>query len=371
MKVECVKNKLQQVVSLVEKVTGRKLALTILSKIIFETKSKDFFAKATNLDIAVEIKIPAKVSMEGVIAIDGSVLEAHLANLPESSVFLETTAESLIIKTSNSSARISVYESDDYPMFSREKKINGSMVCVEATDLALAIRSVSYASSTSDIKPELASILMSFFDEELIFVATDSFRLALKKIPVIGHSKIKISEFSALIPFRSVIEIGRIFENYEGEVEITYSSDEIIFKTDSIFVTARLVNGNFPPYEGIIPKSTTTQVVVSRDDLVSAIRLATVFSDKFYQVSLRVIPEDYLFEVGGKAQEKGEGTVRVNVTTTGLSVDTRVNAKYFLDCLGVLKGGDITIGFNGTDKAMTVRHSGDRSFLYLLMPLNK
>ena len=370
MKVECTKNQLLRVVSLTEKVTGKKLALPVLSKIIFEVKGKNFFTRATNLDMAVEIKVNTKTSQDGIIAVPGLVLEAHLSNLPETNVFIETTNESLILKTSNSSARISIEKVDDFPVFSKEKLKEGMYINITGTDLVGAIKSVSYASSVSEIKPELASILFSIRDKELIFVATDSFRLAEKRVKI-GSNGINIDDFAVLVPQRSAVEIARIFDGYDGNIEIATTKDEIEFRTDTTFVTARLVNGNFPPYETIIPKSASTQVVLSRDELLSAIRLATVFADKFSQVSFHVIPEDHLFEVGGKADNKGEATARVDATTEGLAVDVRLNAKYFIDCLSSLKGGDISIGFNGPDKAMVVRHSGDRSFLYLLMPLNR
>jgi DNA polymerase III subunit beta len=371
MKVECAKNQIARSIALLERITGKKLALSVLGKIILEVKNKNFFARATNLEMAVELKIPAKVSQDGLIAVAGPVLEAHLSNLPETDISLETTNESLVVKTSNSSARLTTEAADDFPTFSTEKKAERVRAIIPALDLVAGIKSVSYACSTSDIKPELSSVLMSFRDKELSFVATDSFRLAEKKISSAKMDKGAVSEWSALLPARSAVEIARIFDGHEGEVELFVSGDEMEFRTDKVFATARLVAGNFPPYESIIPKSASSQVVLSRDELVSAVRLATVFADKFSQVSFRLIPEDHLFEVLGKAGDRGEASARVEATTEGLPVDVRLNAKYFLDCLTSIKGGDVTIGFNGGEKAMVVRHSGDRSFLYLLMPLHK
>ena len=276
-----------------------------------------------------------------------------------------------MLKTANSSARIATESADDFPTFSKDKKNIGAKIGIEASDLVGAIKSVSYAASTSDIKPELSSILFSLVDKDLNFVATDSFRLAEKKLSSISRDKSETADFLALVPQKSAVELARIFDGYDGRVEMLSAKDEMEFRTEDIFVTTRLVNGNFPPYETIIPKGATTQAVLSRDELLSALRLATVFADRFSQVSFKVIPEDHLFEVGGKAQDRGEGSVRVEATTEGQAVDVRLNAKYFLDCLSSLKGGDVTVGFNGADKAMVVRHSGDRSFLYLLMPLNK
>src|SRR3989338_8214281 len=372
MRVDCEKRYLQKAVSLVERSTGKKLALPVLGKVLLEVKNKNLFIKGTNLEIAVEVGIPSKGGQDGVVAVSGLTLEAHLAGLPETNISLETTNESLILKTPNSSALIVTETTDDFPLFSRDKKNNNNPIfIVGAPDLVYALRSVVYASSPSDIKPELSSVSIVFSEDELIFAATDTFRLAEKIIKYSGADKNKTAGSLALIPHKNALEIVRIFENQDGLVDMFYSPDEIILKNDSIFVTTRLLGGTFPSYQNIIPKSTSTQTIVSRDDLISAVKLATVFSDKFNQISLRIIPEDHLFEVGGRAKDRGEGTARVEATTEGLPIDIRLNAKYLIDCLNVLKSGDITLGFNGGERAAVIRHSGDRSFFYLIMPLNK
>ena len=372
MKIECLKENISKGISLAEHVTGKKLPLLILGKVLIEAKEKSIIIKATNLDIGLEIKVPGKIYTTGIISINGSLLENHLNNLPEHSVVvMEKVNDNFIITTTASQAVMTCELPIDYPpipKFSIGDKIDNFSLEVKAIIDGLV--SVVYAAAITDIKPELSSVYLHTKESGLTLTATDSFRLAEKKINL---SKIEEGNGSTgiLIPQKNATEIIRILNEAKGLVSVQYNKNQISFQTENSYITSRLIDGLFPSYEALLPKSFTTQIVALKDDILSALRLVSVFSDRFNQVNIRIIPEDGIFELTTKNQGVGESTTRVEATIEGEALDITVNARYLADCFNSINKDSISIGFNGKSKPALLRAVGDRSFSYLVMPLHQ
>ena len=365
MKIECVKDRLAAVISKAEKITGKNLTLPVLACILLEASKNSLYIRATNLDLGIEVEIPAKVIKEGKIAVPGMVLNNFLSNVGnEKNITLEVVENNLHVSTEKSSTKIKSLNFDDFPTIPRiqgEKKF-----LINSKDFIKGLKSVWYSSSVSSMKPELSSVYVYPEDGSLIFVATDSFRLAEKKI-----SLKKQYEFgNILIPFRNVQEIIRIVEENMGETEICMGKNQISFEFDGIYLTSRIVDGSFPDYRQIIPKEFATEAVLLKQDLISALKLANIFSDKFNKISIKVVPKDK-FEVATKNADIGETRNTIDATVTGEGIESSFNFKYINDCLGYIDRDSVTFFFNGSNKPLVVRGVGDQSFTYLVMPMNK
>jgi len=379
MKIESLKEHLHRAISLAEHVTGKRLPLQILSRVIIEARDNNLFIKATNLDLGIEIKVPAKIINTGKLAVQGSLLENYLANLGhQTTITLETTQtnNNLLVTTGASSALIACDKADDFPQLPelqgkiKDKNELPSTLAVEAQIFVSGLRAVAYAASLSDIKPELASVYVRVEDGDIILATTDSFRLAEKRINSRKNNILPGLE-DYLIPAKNVSEVIRVFGETKSDIIVTYNKNQVSFQTNDIYLTSRLVEGSFPAYSQLIPKSFTTQAVMLKEDLASSIRLASVFSDKFHQVTMKIIPDDSLFELSARNQEAGESTVRVDATVEGEMIDIGLNARYLSDCFQYIQKDSVTLGFNGPGKAMLLRAVGDRTFTYLVMPLHK
>jgi DNA polymerase-3 subunit beta len=366
MKIECVRNKLLQAISRVEKITSKHPTLPVLQCVLIDVKKGEVVLRSTNLELGIEIKIPAKIYTEGVVAVPASILYNFISQTKEGeNIILEVSEKNLIISSSLSKATINSYNHDDFPTLptvSKEKTFT-----IHAKDLVKGFKSVWYAASISSMKPELASVYVYGDDNEVYFVATDSFRLAEKKI----YTK-KLKDVGAiLIPYKSVIEIVRVIDDVSDEIEVSLTKNQISFSFETTYITSRVVEGVFPDYKQIIPKEFTTEVVVLKQDIMQALKLATIFSDAFHQVSMKVDPSKKLFEISTKNTEVGEHSHSLTSAISGEAVTINFNYKYIADCFQSIDADSVSLQFNGLNRPMVVRGISDGSFTYLVMPMNK
>ncbi len=371
MKFELLKERLQQAVGWAEHATGKRLPLAVLGKLLLEVVGKELIIRATNLDLGIEIKVPAKVQGTGKVAVAGNLIESYLANLtPQTALTAEIVGSNLALTTPNSSVIIATEAPDDFPGLPLiSKKEISNQFEIQAVDLSTGLGSVVFAASLGEMKPELAGVYMYQDGNENVFVATDSFRLAEKRIsqnPTEGNE-----QKGVIIPAKNVAELLRVIEGRDEMIKVEHTKNQIVFKGLDFTLTSRLTEGMFPSYTHLIPTSFKTQVVALKEDIMSALKLTHVFADRFHQVTLKVMPDEGLFEIDTKNQERGESTVRVDATTEGESLELSVNARYLLDCLQLFHKDSVSVGFNGKDKAALIRAVGDRSFSYLAMPLNR
>ena len=366
MKVECTKRKLYDAISKADKITGKNATLPVLSCVLLEAKEKSLVVRATNLDLGIEISIPVKVLQEGVVAIPSSLFVSYISNLgDDENITLELIKGTLSVTSSHNETQIKTLAHDDFPTIPQLEA--NKTFTITSSDLISGLKSVWYSSSVSSMKPELSSVYV-YPDGGLInFVATDSFRLAEKKVKVPKTDSFE----SVLIPFRNVGEIIRIFDAVSSEIEVRFDSNQIAFATDDVYVVSRIVDGTFPDYGQIIPKENTTEVVVLKQDLIQALKLSNLFSDKFNQITMTVRPNDGVFEIQSKNVDRGENRNVVDATLRGDDIEINFNQKYIVDSFASIPTETVTLYFNGTSKPMVMRGIGDTTFMYLVMPMNK
>src|SRR3989344_5895159 len=284
MKLECGKEKLKWAITVAEKVTGKNLSLPVLSYVSLEAIGRVLRLSATNLDLGLVVEVPAKVDREGAVMIGGAVLSNFLSNLvKDEKVKLELVGDTLTVIGTNNSSIIKTYSRDDFPTVPRLE--GGQAFTLPAPLLSSGIKMVAYAAALSDIKPEIASVYLYNRDGEINLVATDSFRLAERRLITGGKL---IVEPKLIIPVRNISEILRILEGAGEQVTLSYNQHQLAISGDGYYLTSRLVEGVYPDYRQIVPIETKTGVVVLKSDLQSALKLSNVFADKLNQVNLRV-----------------------------------------------------------------------------------
>ena len=366
MNIECVKEKLVYVISKAERITSKNITLPILSCLLLEAHDSILTIKATNLDLGIEITLPVKVNKPGNVAVSGSVLYNFISNIiGDKNIILETTSGNLKVHTKHTQSLIKAFLVDDFPTI---PKISlGMEFTFNVPSLIKGFKSVMYSSSVSIIKPTLSSILLCHEEDSVVFVATDSFRLSEKRI---GIKKPK--DFSQiLIPFKNVNEIIRTLEDIKDDVAVHLSQNQISFSWGDIYITSRVIDGVFPDYKQIIPKETKTEVVVLKQDFVSALRISNIFSDKFSQVSFHISPKDKIFKITTKNMDVGENINNLDAVIKGDELSISFNYKYIIDCFQSIDSDSISLSFSDNNRPMVIRGVSDKSFLYLVMPMNK
>ncbi len=365
MKLECKTEDIKNAVSQSERITGKNLTLPILNSILLIAQGKSLKFRSTNLSLGIEIEIPAKIEKEGILAISGSVLGGIFSNVYQNdNISLEEIDGNLLIKTKKSKIKLKAQPHDDFPTI---PKVVGSEIEIESKKLIDGIKSVYYSSSVSDIKPEISSVYIYTNEDSLVFVSTDSFRLAEKKIKIKGITEIS----GILIPYKNIAEILRIFGDFNGSIDMCFNKNQISFSSNNIYLTSRVIDGIFPDYRQIIPKTFTSTAVVLKQDLLNSLKLSNIFSDKFNQVNLKISPKEKVFELSSSNHDIGENKTFLDAAITGEEVELGFNYKYFLDCFQSVTTDSISIKLAGTSKPIVVSPVSDQSFTYLIMPMNR
>lgn len=368
MKLEIGFEKLKNVIQTIDHVAGKHMTLQVLSCILIEVNKNIAVFKSTNLDIGIEISVPVKSTEDGIIAVPANIISSFISQIFDKNqvVKLDSSSGNLIISTSNSKGVIKTVPNEDFPNI--PKVTNGQEFSLQTDFFVKGLKSVWYSSSISNVKPELSSVFIYKDGENMVFAATDSFRLAEKKIKIPSTTKIN----DVLIPFKNISEIIRILENMPEKVNITMSKNLISFEAGDIYLVSRVIDGVFPDYRQIIPKGYATEVIVLKQDLMNALKISNIFSDKFNQVHINIDPKAKIFQVQTKNSDIGENVTAIDAALTGDKLEINFNYKYIVDCFQSIDSDSVSLQLSGINRPMVIRPvSGDQSFMYLAMPMNR
>ena len=365
MKILCFKKDLKEAVSICERISGKNLNLPILGNIMLDAEGKDLKITSTNLELGVEIIIPAKIENKGKITVPAGIFNSFLSNLSGSDqINLEVQNNNLIISTNNNSTLIKSQSADDFPNLPKLKVNN--IFSIPVIDFISGLKMVFYSCATSTIKPEISSVyLYSNKTNMVTFTATDSFRLAEKKINYFFDGLGPI-----LVPFKTVVEIIRIFEGKDGKIDILFDKNQINIKKDNIIFISRLTDGIFPDYNQIIPKKFTADVIINKEFFINSLKISSLFSGKLNELNMAVNSEDGFFTIKTSNNESGENIAKIPAKITGESVKITFNHKYIYDCLPNINSEEIILRFSGEGKPLLITGAQDNTFQYLVMPMS-
>jgi len=243
MELECLTSKLRAAVTTAERATGKNLSLPALSNIRLIATDRALKIEATNLELGIEVSVPARASAPGEVMVSGALFSGFLVNLPSSDekIKLRGVEGNLVLETGSQSASISGFPTDDFPSIPQVEK--ASTFQIVARDLAVSLRAVGYSASSSNFKPEISSICLYKQEDGLYAVATDSYRLAEKQLSVGRDLPDDFSQI--IIPLKSAHEIARILDQGEwegGEVTVNYNDHQVSFSADNLYLTSRYSN---------------------------------------------------------------------------------------------------------------------------------
>ncbi len=369
MKCEISFEKLKQAVALTERAAGRRTTLPVLSCILIDIRKGTAIFKATNLDVGVEVEVPVKSDGEGVFAVPAHTISSFLSQIDgkEQVVRIEPSSGNLNITLSKSKGVLKTLPSEDFPAIPTVSDVPAVILPTET--LGKGLRSVWYSASVSNVKPELSSVYIYRDGDSMVFAATDSFRLAEKRINLPSKG---VAIEDMLVPFKNTVDISRVLEALGPTVSVASNKNLVSFEANGIRATSRIVNGIFPDYKQIIPKGYSTECIVLKQDLINTLKVSSVFSDTFNQVRFTIDPKKKLFSVETKNSDVGENRSELDAAITGEALEINFNCKYITDCFQSIDADSLSLQFNGKNKPLVIRPvSGDQSFLYLVMPMNR
>ena len=359
------KEKLLNAVLLAERVVGKRESLPILSSILLDVGS-ELLIRATNLEAGVDVGVVGEVVEKGVLAVPASILSQTLRAISGDKVSLKSEGVNLLVEAKGSKTLIKTIPHDEFPTLSTKSSEKGMKI--SRVLLLQALQSVTYASSTSMIRPELGSVFVSVKDSQVVTVATDSFRLAEKTVRDASGD----GSGDVLIPLKHAQELIHVLERLGSEeVLISIEESQLILSTEGLRFVSRIIDGTFPNYKEIIPKAFTTEATLLKSDFAETLRKARVFSGADQHVGFHVYPKKKVFDVTAQSAAIGEMSDSLEAAVSGDDIDVNFHIGYVADCLQSIPSDSITLGFSGAGKPLVLRGVSDATFMYLVMPLNR
>jgi len=366
MKISTTKEKLLNAVVLSERIAGKKESLQILSCILLEV-GKDLSVRATNLEAGINVHISGDIIEKGIVAVPANVLSQTLHSINSEKINLKTESDNLLVEARGTKTLIKSIPHEEFPALIGN---NGHKkgITVSRERLIRGIQAVSYAASSSMIRPELGSVFISLQAGAIVCVATDSFRLAEKTIPgAAGKQDIEV-----LIPLKHAMELVHTLEHIAGnEVNLYLDDSQIVVYADDVEYVSRVIEGNFPNYKEIIPKTFTSEITVLKSDFIETLRKARIFSGNDQHIGLHLYPKRKIFTATAQSADVGEMSDSIDAAFSGEDVDINFHIGYLADGMSSISSDSITLSFSGVGRPLVIKGVSDSSFMYLVMPLNR
>ena len=366
MKIEILRENLEKAISIASKVSNKNLSLPVLGCVLISVDSGKAVLRATNLDLSVEVVLKAKILEVGVVAVPAHILSQTISALTDQKLTIKTKGNNLIIDGERGVTTIALIDAAEFPTLPYVKDGDGVSVVLPTRDFTTALHSVSFAASTSSVKPELASVSVLLEKGELTAVATDSFRLAEIKIPV----KLKNGFGPLLIPARNIPDILRAIES-SAEIEIRIEDNQCSFVSDFGHITSRTIDGTFPNYQAIIPREYIAEATCLKEDAVRAFKKISIFMDSFNQAHLALKSSEKTFTIRATNSAVGDAIDHIPSVLEGEDIDINFNTRYIVDAFPVMGGDSVTFAVAGVGKPMVMRNNPSKGFTYLVMPMNR
>lgn len=386
MKLICTRENFQAAIFKTERVVSRQTTLPVLNNLLLETEKGGLRVSATNLEIGVEVKLGAKIEKEGKITIPARLASNFINSLSqkntEENLFLESSEKGLRIKTGNAQALIKGLPADEFPLMPKKKA--ETLLKISAGEIKRALSQVIGCAAFKEARQELTGVSLILSEKELFFAATDSFRLAEKKI-VLSEKNInrepykKISEkkSSIIIPAGTLSELSRIIANdEESEVNIVIEESQIFFEINGASIVSRLINGKYPEYKHIIPREFKTRAVVEKEVLQGAVKMASFFSlGKTSEILLKIDPEKKKAKITAESVEAGESATELDMDINGPEQEIIFNSRYLLDGINMISTSRLAILSNNNQAPVALKEIDEKTgevledYTYIVMPI--
>ncbi len=371
MKIIILKNNLKEGLSVVDRIASKSLSLPILNNVLLSTEDNFLKLSVTDLEIGINYWILTKTEQKGKIATPAKFLSSFISSISDEKIILKTKENILYVGGENNETKINSFDSEEFPIIPKiEKK---EYIEIESSTFCQGLSQVVENASSSQTRPEISGVYISFGKDLMTIVATDSFRLAEKKI---FFKKTNNNKCSLIIPQKTIREIVNILSEKEGVVRIYLSPNQIMFEylikdfsRPKFQIISRLIEGEFPAYQEIIPKKSETKLILFRNEFINKIKTASLFSGKTNEIKLKIDPKKKRMELSAQDAELGENRSSVNCKIEGDETDVSFNWKFLMDGLTNIKSEEIIFELKKEGGPATIKPVGDTNFLYVVMPI--
>ena len=364
MKLTINQEKLAKALNIVSRVASTRTELPVLNNVLFQADGSTLVLSATNLEVAVVERVAVKITKPGSITIPAKLLTELINNLPPGQVTIEEKNNHLHISSGNYKSTINGTNSEDFPELPVLDAGSAVVFKVNIDDFKQAVTKTIVTTSNDASRPALAGVYFNTFEKALYLAATDGYRLSESRF----IDKVS-SEIFAIVPAQSLQEVLRSTNEEHEELEMLFSENQVKFILGEIEITSKLIDGSFPDYRQLIPKTTDVALTLDRDELIRNTKLAGLFTySSGGSIVLEAKKDDNVLSVQSVASELGENSSDIE---TEVNADGKItlNSKFLTDGLNCLVDKQISFGFSGKLNPCVLRNQDNDDYVHIIMPL--
>jgi DNA polymerase-3 subunit beta len=372
MKLSIDKNELQRGLGRIQAIVEKRNSMPILANVLLTASGKADAGRlelaATDLEVGVRGSHPARVAKAGAMTVSARKLYDIVRELPEEPIQLDASAQSFIeLRCGRARFNLAGAAAEEYPTL--PEFAPGQLVRLQAAVLSQMIERTMYAASLDETRYNLNGVFFEVLptDGRLRMVATDGHRLALVDRQIGAQASALTS--GVIIPRKGLAELKRLVDEEDAdEVELGFEGNNGLAKKGDVTLVMRLIEGEFPNYRQVIPKSSDRKLTLETEPLVRALRrVALLSAERSRAIKLEIA--DNKITISSSNPDLGEAQEELDVDFAGGPVTIGFNAKYLLDCLGALAAKEIQVSFRDGDKPVEIRPSDDADSLAVVMPM--
>ncbi len=372
MRLSCLQENLKKGLDIVNRAVATRTTLPITQSVLLVAEESRLKLSATNLEIALSCWVGAKVEEDGAMVVPARLLSEFVSGLPNDKLDLTTTGQrnQMELKCARIEARIAGQNPEDFPPIPEVGE--GSTWKIDPEVLRKALSRVVFAAATDESRPVLTGVYTEIEGDTMTLAAADGFRLAVHTLPVSPPAAEKVS---VIVPSRAYNELNRLLTDQDDPVEVTISAagTQLMFHLKNADMMSQLIQGTFPNYQQLIPKSYVTRSVVDVAEFLRATRLATVFArDGSGIVRLQMNSngaEPGRVVVSARSEEIGDNVDEIDAAVEGDPAKVAFNSRYLADVLAELGSGQVALETTSPSSPGVFHPVGSDDYTHVVMPM--
>jgi DNA polymerase-3 subunit beta len=374
MKVTCLQENLSKGLGIVTRAVSPRNVLPVLGNVLLATEDGRLKLAATNLEIGITYWLGAKVEEEGSITVPARTITDFVNTLPNEKIrmVLDSRRQSLNLHCEAFTSDIKGVDAQEFPLLPGANLGDG--IALNVADLREMITQTTIAAATDDTRPVLTGVLVRLEGDRLTLAAADGFRLSMRESKLSASVRDSVS---VIIPARALSELARLVGDQDETVWMVLPSGrgQAVFRLKEAELSSSLIDGTFPDFQPIIPRSYNTHAVLSTAQFLKACKAADIFARQAsHSARLTITPgsgsEPGKLQVNATAAETGAGETVVDATVEGAAIEIAFNVKYLVDVLTVVNTPNVSLETTGPASPGVIRPVGREDFTHVIMPMH-
>jgi DNA polymerase III subunit beta len=367
VKLSVMQENLARGLSVVSRAVSSRSTLPVLANVLLRTEDAGLKLTATNLEIGITYWVPGKIETDGATTVPARLLTDLVSSLPSSErVDLELQgADTLHLRAGRFATHVKGIDADEFPTIQTAGERPTTRISQKV--LRKALDETVFAAASDEARPILTGVLARFEGSKLTLAAADNYRIAVRTLDVLDA----VEAASVVIPARALNELGRILADTDDPVELVLAQarNQVLFHLEGVDIVSRLIDGQFPNYQQVLPASHTTRAEIDREELLRAVRPAALIASSSANIVKLQVGGDGSGVTVTATAEVGDYTGDVEATVEGDATTIAFNARYLNDVLSNVQADRFALELNGPLSPGVFRPVGDDAYVHVVMPV--